>query len=82
MHDAEKKMPLPEEIEARIARYRQQLLDFGMKVPSGGDEPECRFYKPVTELTAFAVNLHGSAEGVVVVYADDRGRERVGNAGR
>lgn len=68
MHDIEKKMPLPEEIEARIARYRQQLLDFGMKVPSGGDEPECRFYKPVTELTAFIVNLHSSAEGVVVVY--------------
>ena len=55
-------------LDGEVARYRRQLLDFGMRAPSGGDEPECRFYKPVTELTAFIVNLHSSAEGVAVVY--------------
>ncbi len=61
---------LPKVIQKRMKQYRKELLIFGMDEP--GEQKlslgEWRFYKPMTDLTAFVVNLQGSEHGVEVTY--------------
>ena len=62
--------PIPGEIQVKMEQYRQQLLDAGMaepvkKSPSGR---HWLFYKPITELTAFIVNLTGTGYYIEAAY--------------
>lgn len=70
MQIAEDAKPLALESRTRMERYRRQLLSAGMTEPSRWTSSSWHwlFYKPVTELTAFVVNLHGSNDFITVTY--------------
>ena len=62
--------PLSGEMRAKMEQYRQQLLAAGMVEPSKRESSEWHwfFYKPVTEWTAFIVNLTGTDDYIEVAY--------------
>lgn len=70
MQIAEDSKPLSDEIQIKMQQYREKLLDCGMLEPTKAESSvwHWRFYKPVTELTAFIVNLKGNDQAVEVVY--------------
>ena len=61
---------LPKEIQSKMERYRTELLAFDMREPTMGQFPAWHwlFYKPMTELTAFVVNLKCNEFCVEVIY--------------
>lgn len=62
--------PLADEIRTKMDCYRAELLKFGMCEPSRLKSSvwHWRFFKPVTELTAFVVNLKGCDTHIAVTY--------------
>lgn len=61
---------LPSNIHAKMEKYRSELLAFDMREPTKR-QPSSRhwyFYKPMTKLTAFVVNLQGNELYVEVSY--------------
>ena len=62
--------PLPSDIQARMERYRKELTAFDMREPTKrqSSSRHRHFYKPMTELTAFIVNLQGNEFSVEVTY--------------
>lgn len=62
--------PLSNEIREKMEQYRAKLLSFGMKEPSKRESSVWHwlFYKPVTSLTAFIVNLTGTDYYIKVTY--------------
>lgn len=61
---------LPDNIYAKIKKYRNELLAFEMHIPTKHDSSDerCFFFKPMTELTAFIVNLRGNDVSVEVTF--------------
>lgn len=61
---------LPSDIHAKMEQYRTELLAFDMHEPTKWQSSSWHwlFYKPMTELTAFVVNLHGNEFCVEVTY--------------
>ena len=70
MQTAADSKPLSGEIRAKMEKYRASLLASGMQEPSKLKSSVWHwlFYKPVTELTAFIVNLKGTDDYIEVVY--------------
>ena len=70
MQIAEDSKPLSDEKLKTMERYREQLLAAGMLEPTRLKSSTWHwlFYKPVTPLTAFIVNLRGSDAHIEVVY--------------
>lgn len=62
--------PLATEIRTRMEQYRAKLLASGMQEPSKRESSVWHwyFFKPVTSLTAFIVNLTGTDQAVKIVY--------------
>lgn len=62
--------PLPSDIQAKMEQYRKELLAFDMNEPSKRQSSSWHwyFYKPMTDLTAFIVNLQGNDFYVEVTY--------------
>ena len=61
---------LPSDIQAKMERYRTQLLEFNMCEPTNlkSSSGHWLFYEPMTDLTAFIVNLRGNEFGIEVTY--------------
>lgn len=59
-----------ESIRERMEMYCQKLLEAGMLEPTKWENSDdnLRFYKPVTELTAFVVNLRGTEFYVEITF--------------
>lgn len=62
--------PIASEIRAKMEQYRTELLAFGMQEPSKRKSSIWHwfFFKPMTALTAFIVNVTGKDEYIEVVY--------------
>ena len=62
--------PLPNDIQAKMGQYRSELLAFDMLEPTKWQSSSWHwlFYKPMTELTAFIVNLKGNEFYIEVTY--------------
>ena len=62
--------PLPSDIHAKMERYRTELLAFDMSEPTKRQPSSCHwyFYKAMTDLTAFILNLQGNEFYVEVTY--------------
>lgn len=62
--------PLPSDIQAKMEQYRKELTAFDMCEPTKRQSSSWQwyFYKPMTELTAFIVNLQGNEFSVKVTY--------------
>ena len=62
--------PLAGSIQAKMEQYRKDLLSFDMSEPTKWQSSSWHwlFYKPMTELTAFVVNLQGNESYVEVTY--------------
>ena len=62
--------PLPNDIQAKMEQYRTELLAFDMCEPIKRESSSNRwyFYKPMTELTAFIINIKGNEFYVEVTY--------------
>ena len=60
----------PFHVQAKMEQYRIKLLAFGMSEPAKWHSSSWHwlFYKPMTELTAFVVNLKGNEFYVEVTY--------------
>lgn len=70
MQAADKPMPLAQGKYEALMRYREMLLAAGFREPvkrSSGTW-HWRFYKPLTALTAFIVNLHAHDDRIDVAY--------------
>lgn len=61
---------LPNDIQAKMEQYRTELLAFDMREPTKWQSSSWHwlFYKPMTELTAFVVNLQGNEFYIEVTY--------------
>ena len=61
---------LPNEIQTKMEQYRKELTAFDMSEPTKRNPSSCHwyFYKPITDLTAFIVNLQGSEFYIEVTY--------------
>ncbi len=61
---------LPSDILTKMQRYRKELLTFNMSEPIKRQSSSWHwlFYKPMTELTAFIVNLQGNESCVDITY--------------
>lgn len=61
---------LPSNIHAKMEQYRTELLAFGMHEPTKWQSSSWHwlFFKPMTEQTAFVVNLQGNEFCVEVTY--------------
>lgn len=70
MQIAENAKPLSDEMREKMEQFRQQLLNFEMLEPTKRESSGWHwfFYKPITALTAFIVNLHGNEYYIEVVY--------------
>lgn len=70
MQIADNPKPISSDIQAKMEQYRVQLLDAGMTEPTKRSSSNWHwfFYKPVTELTAFIVNLTGTDYYIEVIY--------------
>ena len=61
--------PLPRDIQIKMEQYRTELLAFDMCEPTfWKTSRRWLFYKPITELTAFVVNLQGNEFYVEITY--------------
>lgn len=62
--------PLPNDIQAKMEQYRAELLAFDMCEPIKRESSSSHwyFYKPMTELTAFIINIIGNEFYVEVTY--------------
>lgn len=62
--------PLPSDVQAKMEQYRKELLAFDMSEPTKRQSSSWHwyFYKPMTDLTAFIVNLQGNEFYVEVTY--------------
>ena len=62
--------PLSGDIQAKMEQYRKNLLSFDMSEPTKWQSSSWHwlFYKPMTDLTAFVVNLQGNEFYVEVTY--------------
>lgn len=62
--------PISSETRGKLEQFRGELLAFGMQEPSKRKSSVWHwyFFKPMTELTAFIVNLTGNDNCVEVVY--------------
>ncbi len=62
--------PLSDEMGEKMEQYRQQLLNFEMLEPTKRESSDWHwfFYKPITALTAFIVNLRRNEYYIEVVY--------------
>lgn len=62
--------PISSEIRAKMEQYRTALLEFGMQEPSKREYSVWHwyFFKPMTELTAFIVNLTGKNQCIEIVF--------------
>ena len=62
--------PISSTIQSTMERYRAELLEFGMQEPSKRKSSVWHwcFFKPMTELTAFIVNLRGMDNCIEVAY--------------
>ena len=62
--------PLSGDIQAKMEQYRKDLLSFDMSEPTKWQSSSWHwlFYKPMTDLTAFVVNLQGNEFYVEVTY--------------
>ena len=66
---ATEQKPLPRDIQIKMEQYRTELLEFEMCEPTFWKTSRCwLFYKPMTELTAFVVNLQGNEFYVEITY--------------
>ena len=70
MQTAADSKPLSNEIRMKMNQYREMLLNFEMLEPTKRVSSVWHwfFYKPVSDLTAFIVNLTGSDQSIEVVY--------------
>ena len=70
MQIASDSKPIPSKIQAKMEQYRTELLAFGMQEPSKQKSEAWHwyFFKPITELTAFIVNLTGEDKYIKAVY--------------
>lgn len=61
---------LPNDIQSKMEQYRTELLAFDMREPTKWHSSSWHwlFYKPMTELTAFVVNLQGNELYIEVTY--------------
>ena len=61
---------LPNDIQSKMEQYRTELLAFDMREPTKWPSSSWHwlFYKPMTELTAFVVNLQGNELYIEVTY--------------
>ena len=61
---------LASDIHAKMEQYRTELLAFGMSEPTKRQSSSWHwfFYKPMTALTAFIVNLQGNELSVEITY--------------
>lgn len=61
---------LPNDIQTKMEQYRIELLAFDMREPTKWQSSSWHwlFYKPMTELTAFVVNLQGNGLYIEVTY--------------
>lgn len=62
--------PLPSDIQLKMEQYRNKLIAFDMSEPINRDYSTRHwyFYKPMTDLTAFIVNLQGTEYNIEVTY--------------
>jgi hypothetical protein len=62
--------PLPNDIQAKMEQYRAELLAFDMCEPIKRESSSNHwyFYKPMTELTAFIINIIGNEFYVQITY--------------
>ena len=62
--------PLPSDIQAKMEQYRKELIAFKMREPVKRNFSSCHwyFYKPMTDLTAFIVNVQGNEFYIEVAY--------------
>ena len=62
--------PLPSDIQVKIEQYRIKLLAFNMSEPTKrhSSSRHWYFYKPMTDLTAFVVNIQGNEFCIEVTY--------------
>ena len=62
--------PLPSDIQAKMEKYRKELIAFEMCEPIKRNSSSCHwyFYKPMTALTAFIVNVQGNELYIEVAY--------------
>jgi hypothetical protein len=62
--------PLPNDIQAKMEQYRAELLAFDMYEPIKRESSSNHwyFYKPMTELTAFIINIKGNEFYLEVTY--------------
>jgi hypothetical protein len=62
--------PLPNDIQAKMEQYRVELLAFDMCEPIKRESSSNHwyFYKPMTELTAFIINIIGNEFYVQITY--------------
>ncbi|MBP3941182.1 MAG: DUF4304 domain-containing protein [Christensenellaceae bacterium] len=62
--------PLSVEIRAKMEQYRADLSAFGMQEPIKKESSvgHWLFYKPMTELTAFVINLTGTDHHIAIMY--------------
>lgn len=62
--------PLASEKRKKMEQYRAELLESGMQEPSKRESSVWHwyFFKPMTELTAFIVNLKGDNQYIEVTY--------------
>lgn len=66
---ATEQKPLPRDIQIKMEQYRTELLEFEMCEPTfWKTSRRWLFYKPITELTAFVVNLQGNEFYVEITY--------------
>lgn len=70
MQMANDSKPLSVEIRAKMEQYRADLSAFGMQEPIKKESSVWHwlFYKPMTELTAFVVNLTGTDHHIAIMY--------------
>ncbi len=70
MQTADGSKSISNEIREKMEQYRTELLAFEMQEPSKRESSGWHwyFFKPMTELTAFIVNLAGNDHGVELVY--------------
>lgn len=70
MQIASDSKPIASEIRAKMEQYRTELLSFGMQEPSRRESSVWHwyFFKPMTNLTAFIVNIKGTDQDIKIVY--------------
>jgi hypothetical protein len=70
MQISENPKPIPADVREKLENYRTQLLSAGFLEPTRHHSADWHWYfhRPDTDLTAFAVNLHGKDGWLEVTY--------------